>query len=135
MKKTTTKMRRPPTKSRTPVIAGRVPESLHRQIKQAAKLSGRSMSDELAWRAAISFEWEKTFGEAREVIANARRAAKGDLRQAMRSAGLQLIHGSAGDYWVEPGTPPLKTVLDPELRAAIIDSVKQALAEAKEGSQ
>jgi hypothetical protein len=135
MKKTATKGRRTPTKSLTPVIAGRVPESIHRQIKEAAKRSGRSMSDELAWRAGVSFEWEKSFGEARKLLADAQRAAEGDLRQAMRSAGLTLVHGSAGDYWMEPGTPPLKIVLDPELRAAIIDAVKQGLAQAKEGSQ
>jgi hypothetical protein len=117
------------------VIAGRVPESLHQQIKQAAKQSGRSMSDELAWRVGISFEREKTFGEARKLLADTRRAIEGDLRQAMRSAGLTLVHGSAGDYWMEPGTPPLKTVLDQELKAAIIDAVKQAIAQSKEELQ
>jgi hypothetical protein len=40
----------------SPVIAGRVPKSLHRQIAEAAKRSGRTMSEELAWRAALSFE-------------------------------------------------------------------------------
>ena len=57
------KGRRTPTKTRTPVIAGRVPESLHRQIKEATKKSGRSMSDELAYRAAMSFQWEAALGE------------------------------------------------------------------------
>jgi hypothetical protein len=38
------------------VIAGRVPASLHQKIKQAAKVSGRSMSEELAWRAEQSFQ-------------------------------------------------------------------------------
>jgi hypothetical protein len=55
--------RRQPVKSHTPVIAGRVPETLHRQIKEAARKSGRTMSDELAWRAAMSFQWEAALGE------------------------------------------------------------------------
>jgi response regulator RpfG family c-di-GMP phosphodiesterase len=41
-----------------PVIAGRVPASLHQKIKRAAKASGRTMSDELAYRAEQSFQWE-----------------------------------------------------------------------------
>jgi len=40
---------------RSPVIAGRVPESLHRKIKAAAEASGRSMSEEMAWRLEQSF--------------------------------------------------------------------------------
>ena len=39
-----------------PVIAGRVPASLYKKIKQAAKASGRSMSEELAYRVALTFE-------------------------------------------------------------------------------
>ena len=38
------------------MISGRVHESLHRQIKQAAKQSGRSMSEELAALAAESLQ-------------------------------------------------------------------------------
>jgi Arc-like DNA binding domain len=45
-------------RGRSPVIAGRVPSSLHRKIKQAAKASGRSMSEELAFRAEQSFQRE-----------------------------------------------------------------------------
>lgn len=45
-------------RGRSPVIAGRVPSSLHRKIKQAAKASGRSMSEELAFRAEQSFQVE-----------------------------------------------------------------------------
>ena len=57
------KGRRTPVKDPTPVIAGRVPQSLHRQIKEAAKKSGRTMSDELAYRTRMSFAWEATLGE------------------------------------------------------------------------
>jgi len=55
--------RRTPIKSRSPVIAGRVPKSLHQKIKAAAKKSGRTMSDELAYRAEMSFGWEKVFAD------------------------------------------------------------------------
>ena len=129
VKKSTKKTRRvTPAKSRTPVIAGRVPASLHAQLKQAAAESGRSLSDELAWRAGLSFEWERAFEDTRKLLADAKRANKANLRQAMRDDGLELIHGAAGDYWKEPGMPPLKSVLDPEMKAAITDIIRQELA-------
>ena len=88
MKKSTKKTRRvTPAKSRTPVIAGRVPASLHAQLKQAAAESGRSLSDELAWRAGLSFEWERAFEDTRKLLADAKRANKANLRQAMRDDG------------------------------------------------
>jgi uncharacterized protein (DUF1778 family) len=102
LKKSTTKTRRTPLKSRTPVIAGRVPESLHRLIKKAAEKSGRSMSDELAFRAMQSFAWEKAHGTARKLIDNAYRITMGTLRQAMVDAGYTAVHGSGGTLWAEP---------------------------------
>lgn len=56
VKKSRGKASRRPTKplGQLPVIAGRVPAALHRQIKQAAAQSGHSMSEELAALAARS---------------------------------------------------------------------------------
>jgi hypothetical protein len=137
MRKSTGKATQRPPKPRglSPVIAGRVPTSLHRQIKEAAKKSGRSMSEEMAWRVAVSFEWEKVFGDARKVLTDAERVSAGTLRQAMRTAGFTPVYGSAGTYWLEPGMPtvPLEASLAPEVRAAITEAVKQAFAEAREG--
>lgn len=84
MKKSTEKMRRR-TKStgQSPVIAARVSEPLHRQIKEAAKKSGRSMSEELAWRIAMSFAQ--------------------DLGAQLRQAGYTPIGMVQGIVWAEPG--------------------------------
>lgn len=41
---------------RKPVIAGRVPAPLYARIEAAARLSGRTLSEELAWRVERSFE-------------------------------------------------------------------------------
>jgi hypothetical protein len=97
-----------------------VPESLHRQIKEAAKRSGRSMSDELAWRAGLSFVWEKTFGDARKVLDDAYRVTAGTLRQAMIDAGYTPFSTSGGRAWAEPGS-------------AISEAVKKELGEIKAG--
>lgn len=51
--------KRPPKPTgRNPVIAGRVPRPLHEKIKRAAKISGRSMSEELAFHAEECFRKE-----------------------------------------------------------------------------
>jgi hypothetical protein len=52
----------PPKREQNPVIAGRVSESLHQKIKQAAKRSGASMSDELARLAGLALQWEAALG-------------------------------------------------------------------------
>jgi hypothetical protein len=107
---------RTPTKTHTPVIAGRVPEALHRQIKEAAKKSGRTMSDELAHRAAMSFQWEAALGEfeqAKKALADLHEQAKemfaeatlDSTRHALEGLGwakiLDLRH--MGHVWFEPG--------------------------------
>jgi hypothetical protein len=137
-KQVETARRTRPAKFTSPVIAGRVPESLHRLIKGAAKRSGRTMSDELAWRAAVSFEWEKAFGEARKVVAEAHRIIEGDLRGALRANGFTPIYDLAGTYWKEPGMPAdarLKVVPTPEMKVVIAEAVKETLAQIKEDSQ
>ena len=95
MKNPTAKARRTPTKTRSPVIAGRVPESLHRQIKAAAKKSNRSMSDEMAWRVGLSYKLEdqiKTLNAMLDgmVMRDARhgRLFTGWLGNELRSRGL-----------------------------------------------
>jgi len=108
--------RRTPVKDHTPVIAGRVPEALHRQIKQAAKKSGRTMSDELAYRAAMSFQWEATLGEheqARKRLMDMyerdrktfEEATQADTERALERLGWAtvLAPGLGGNVWLPPG--------------------------------
>src|SRR5262245_8140580 len=49
---------------RTPVISGRVHESLHRRIAAAAKVNGRTMSEELAALATEALEYRDKYGSA-----------------------------------------------------------------------
>ena len=67
------------------MIAGRVPRELHRKIKQAAKKSGRTMSDEMAWRVALSFVREE-----------------GGLKAELRQHGYMPIAIDQGVVWAEP---------------------------------
>jgi hypothetical protein len=68
--KSTRRTTRRPAKprGRSPVIAGRVPESLHQQIKEAARQYGRSMSGEFAWRATSTVANEGIVKEVRSIV-------------------------------------------------------------------
>jgi hypothetical protein len=88
MTKSAVQMRGPvKIEGKTTVISGRVPEVLRRQLKAAAKKSGRSMSEELAWRAAMSFV----------------RDEGGGLKAELRQAGYEPIGMDQGIVWAEPG--------------------------------
>src|SRR5262245_51727312 len=57
-------------RGRTPVISGRVYESLHARIAEAAKFNGRTMSEELAALADEALEHRNLVGgdEARRAV-------------------------------------------------------------------
>jgi hypothetical protein len=69
MKRPTAKRIKPA--GRNPVIAVRVPESLQKRIKDAAKRSGKSMSEEMAWLLARGFEWQDAFGDRKKMLKEA----------------------------------------------------------------
>jgi len=79
------------------------------------------MSEELAWRAERSFEWEATFGEARELLARTQLTTLENLKAVMRSAGYQQIHDINGTLWAEPGMEigKFNGALNPAIEQAI----------------
>jgi hypothetical protein len=87
-----------------PVLSVRVPAEFYAEVTQAAQQSGRTISEEVIARARHSFEWEKTFGDARKLMADARRVMAGELRQAMIGAGYTPVVSSSGVLWAEPGS-------------------------------
>jgi hypothetical protein len=54
------------------VIAVRVPEPLHRKVKEAADRDGRSMSGQVAWLLDSYFKWEKEYGDRDKMLEQAR---------------------------------------------------------------
>jgi hypothetical protein len=64
MKNRSTKARSIKPPGRSPVISGRVPQSLHERIQEAARVTGRSMSEELAARAEFAFRLSDASGDA-----------------------------------------------------------------------
>jgi hypothetical protein len=113
-----------------------VPELLHRQIKEAAERSGRTMSDEMAWRVGMSFEWEAAFGEVRQW--KAKKDAE-ELESALRRAEytpvafLQPGDKPTGVAWIEPGmdTATINFAIDvKEVATTMLPDIQQALARA-----
>jgi Arc-like DNA binding domain len=109
---------------RSPVIAGRVPESLHQKIKDASEASGRSMSEEIAWRVEMSFEWERLFAD----INTMRKKAETDLEKMERGNTIAALHRLGwtkivgtqhGMVWIPPGQqkmPRSGFQIDPNLQ-------------------
>jgi hypothetical protein len=97
LKKPTGK-RQPPKREQSPVIAGRVPASLHQQIKKAARKSGRTMSDEMAFQVALSFEWEQQRLDYLEIIKGGER-----LENLLAGIGWKQTRFLEGSVWTPPG--------------------------------
>jgi hypothetical protein len=54
--------------NRKPVIAVRVPAPLHQRIKDSARASGRSMSEEMAWLLDRAFEQGQTQAMLQKIL-------------------------------------------------------------------
>jgi hypothetical protein len=130
---------RPPGRKapRRPVISARVPLPYYELIKQAAQFSGRTISEEVAWRTMQSFERDKTLEaarkEAQQLIAETMRAQQGAFEELM-SKKFEVEYHLTGTYWRERGAPPMamRPELIPEFKAAITDAIKEGYASLKE---
>jgi hypothetical protein len=98
---------------RNPVIAVRVSEPMYKQIKEAAKQSRQTMSEQMAALLRSAFEWQVAFSEAKELKAEFSRLMQGDLKGAMRRAGWVPLHGSP--YWLPPGSVPTSGFIKAEV--------------------
>ena len=102
------KSKNKPARVKRPVIAGRVPKSLREQLRQAAAISGRTLSDELVWRATQSFVWEKTFGEhaafRASLIADEAAIENDRIEALLRRKNWKKVHGARffQANWISP---------------------------------
>jgi hypothetical protein len=106
-----------------PVVSARVPQELYDAITKAARGSGRTISEELIWQAQIAL----TIGDAQKFLSDIEHATEKTLRSKMRQMGLEPVHDALGTYWLDGDLPPLKGRLDPEVKAAITEAVRDAL--------
>jgi hypothetical protein len=90
---------RPPGRkaARRPVVASRVPEDFYATVKQAAQLSGRTMSEELIWNARRSLTAQsqlidKDFRSEMETEFHRLRLENGRLIGVLRDAELIRVN-------------------------------------------
>ena len=128
MKKNTKPKENPPPEAdrKRLVIAGRVPSKLHQRIQEAAASSGRTMSEELAWRAEQSFEWEKAHGDRRRMLAETRAILEGQQQAGLSKAGWTKVAGIGGDAWFPPGVNYARWIVDNSNRAVIEEMLDRA---------
>lgn len=122
------------TSRQRPVIAGRVSQELYGRIKAAAEASGRSMSEELAWRAEQAIAWEKAHGTIQGLLAEARRITDRNIEAELRKRGFTPVRLlPQGKAWVSPDADKAKLNLAidvDKLAIEMLPSIKAGLHEA-----
>ena len=122
---------RPPGRKapRRPVVSARVPESLYAEIKKAADEAGRTMGEELVWRADKAGEWARAFGNQQKMLAKTKAdldaIERGSTAAALYRLGWRKIIGTpysiSGTVWVEAGDHdlPESGFVDPETNKVV----------------
>lgn len=101
---------RPPGRKapRRPVISARAPEALYLELREAAAAAGRTLGEELVWRAEKAGEWAKTFGEQQKWQAELRaendEIRRGNLEAVLRRGNWKHVAGAAfgSPNWISP---------------------------------
>jgi len=111
-----------------PPLTARVSEEFYARVKESARQNGRTISEELMFRAAAGFE----FADAVARVQEFERMIDRNFDAALRARGYTPVQDVTGVFWLSPGMPiPQRQPLSPELRDAITEAVRQALTEAK----
>jgi hypothetical protein len=113
-----------------PVVSARVPESLYERIKREARTAGRTVGEELVWRAEQIYEWQEKYREAKDVLDEASRVTAAGLQTTLRNKGWQTISGFGGYAWFEPGVSPGKWVVDNANREVVEEIIERATTRA-----
>jgi hypothetical protein len=123
------KLGRPPGRKapERPVVSARVPEALYREIKEAAAAAGRTMGEELVWRAQRAAEWTEAFGELESWQTKNRdqtaEILRGNLENAMLANNWKRVPGAkyGQPNWISPDNHSLspwdRIELDPAVAA------------------
>ena len=91
-----------------PVIGARVPQALYDDIKTAAAVAGRTMSEELVWRAEKAEEYNKALGEFDKWNAKQRdeqaEIARGNLEIVLMGRNWKKVRGVkfGNANWISP---------------------------------
>jgi hypothetical protein len=130
-----------------PVLAARVPAEDYATITAAAKASGRTVSEELIWRARQSFawelqvldlqsrllEWERAHKDTTTMQANAKRVVAETTdkhwEDQLRLHGYHKVHGETAHAWFPPGVDSITWIYENSTGRKILDAERERTAE------
>jgi hypothetical protein len=131
-KRTKKRIGRPPGAPYRPVLSARVPEALYATLTASARAAGRTLGEELIGRVQRSFEWEQQFGEARAVLAEAKKTAaqvtKTNLEAGLKQGDYQQVRVIGGSAWLEKGVDPTNFTTD-KLDPVVLEELLTRAAE------
>jgi len=117
-----------------PVLTQRVSMELYERVAEAARRSNRKLGEEAAHRVEQSFEWEKSFGDARKLLADTKKVIaeeeRGDLEDQMRQAGFTCVHGIGGEAWFPPEVSSVAWIFDNSNRHVLEELLERAASRA-----
>jgi hypothetical protein len=107
-----------------PVVSARVPEALYQQLKEAAAAGGRTLGEELVWRADRAGEWTAAFGELEAWQAKNRdqiaEFLRGNVENAMLANNWKRVPGAryGRPNWISPDNHSMSPWEHVEVEAA-----------------
>lgn|SRR5262249_13713643 len=110
-----------------PVIACRAPVDVYEKIAAAARISGRTMSEEMAWRVLQAFAWEAAHGDIQALRAKVEHVNAETTHKALEAElvrrGYTKVRGINGYAWFQPGVNAINFI-DPQ----IVEELKAYIA-------
>ena len=149
------KVGRPPGRKtpHRPVLGARVPADVYAKIAEAAKASGRNMSEELIWRGLQSFtletevlklkdqllEYQRVHKDAQTMLANAKRVTEAVVDKhwtdQLRLHGYHFVRGARPDdpnygAWFPPGVDSMTWIYETSTGHKLLESMVSRAADA-----
>lgn len=124
-----------------PVLAARVPAEDYDRITAAAKVSGRTVSEEAVWRIDQSFksqalvaelheqlaQWERAHKDAQTMVAKAKfvteQTAQRQLEDELRRRGYTYVRGTSGAAWFDPGVDHIVWISETSTGRKLIEAL------------
>jgi len=123
------------------VLAARVPAEDYDRITAAAKVSGRTVSEEAVWRIDQSFksqalvaelheqlaQWERAHKDAQTMVAKAKfvteQTAQRQLEDELRRRGYTYVRGTSGAAWFDPGVDHIVWISETSTGRKLIEAL------------
>jgi hypothetical protein len=126
--------RKPAAQRKRNNMTFRARDQLKADLEKAAEASNRSVSEEIEFRLGQAFQWERVLGDLQSFKARLADMERQTVAASMHRKGYGKLYTPDGPVWFEPGMHnipqsgfiPDEPVAPPDIRAALIESLKEA---------